>query len=51
MGLSEIFTEINQILEDDITEKQMGIIIVVWMAGLAVFGIVAYLLIHVILGH
>lgn len=51
MKLSELSTEINRILEDDMSGKQMAIIIVLWMGGLAVFGVIAFVIIHVILGY
>lgn len=51
MKFRELLTEIDHVLEDDISGKQMALIIIFWMLGLAVFGIVAFIIIHVMMGY
>ncbi|WP_169332882.1 hypothetical protein [Natrialba taiwanensis] len=51
MGLRESLAALGAVLEgDEITGRQAAIIVAVWMGGIAVFGIVAYLIVFVIIG-
>lgn len=48
MKITELLTEVNHVFEDDMSDRQMGVIIVLWMAGLVIFGALAVALIHVV---
>ncbi|WP_176393154.1 hypothetical protein [Natronolimnobius baerhuensis] len=51
MGLHDLLSQCNKLLEgEDMTGKQAALIVAVWMGATALFGIISYIVVFVIMG-
>ncbi len=51
MGFPEMLSQFSELLEgEDMTGKQAALIVAVWMGATALFGIISYILVFVIMG-
>ncbi|NGM68439.1 hypothetical protein G6M89_05350 [Natronolimnobius sp. AArcel1] len=51
MSLDDIVSQFNTLLDgEDMTGKQAVLIVVAWMGATALFGLVSYILVFVIIG-
>jgi len=50
IGLDDLLSRFSELLEgDDMTGKQAALIVAVWMGATALFGIISYILVFVIM--
>ncbi|WP_168927075.1 hypothetical protein [Natronorubrum aibiense] len=52
MALDDIFAEFSKLLEgEEITGRQAGLIIFAWMGATALFGLISYIVVFIIMGY
>ncbi|MDS0474523.1 hypothetical protein [Natrinema sp. 1APR25-10V2] len=51
MALDDVLAQVSELLEGDkITGRQAGLIIFVWMGAVALFGLISYIVVFIIIG-
>ena len=51
MGFTEMLSEFSELLEgENMTGKQAALIVAVWMGATAIFGIISYIIVFVVMG-
>ena len=51
MGLGDSLTDFSELLDgEDMTGRQAAVIMAVWMGAIALFGIISYIVVFVIIG-
>lgn len=50
MGFRDSLMDFDDILEGEITGRQAAIIIAIWMGAIALFGLISYIVVFVIMG-